>query len=123
MMFALTKHVIGKESGIRRRIAVASPFDIPEKAKQNIMMLLGVAGSLKYDNSWADDRVWTPLLEMFGFEPVSLNVFTRVLAKEYDEPRHELTGNYRNIEWVVDELQPAEIASLGADGAGDFAIV
>lgn len=89
---------------------------------KKIMSLLFAAGSLEYDNSYYDDRVWEGLLEHYNFpEGVELRDFSKVLHDEHERPQHELCGHYRNIEEVKERMDPEVLAKFADANVGKFA--
>jgi subtilisin-like proprotein convertase family protein len=82
------------------------------QAEKNIMKLMFAASSLKYDQGWADDRIWNASLEKHGFPQIDYSVFEAELSWEHNQPRDMLAGNFRNIPRLKEALGAEIVAAL-----------
>ncbi len=88
-------------------------------ADKNAMKLLFTAASLAYDNGWSDDRVWDHLLAKHNYPAgIGYHGIETVLHWEHDQPGEELSGHFRDLPRVKDELGADLYAKLGAADVG-----
>ena len=80
------------------------------------------ASSLRFDNSYYDDRVWDGLLKAYNFpDTIKLRDFFDVIDEEHDRPGHDLTGGYRNIDEDKQKIGQALVDELKKPGVGQWA--